>query len=117
VVALLVPHRDRLRRRHDLAVAQGQPVGRVVQERMPAPLRLQQHRERGIAGDLDALDRIHLDRDGKAHGEVSLRRWLSGARTGMATAFDHTGLRALRDGPFSPGSGVNRNGELGVRLC
>ena len=46
---------------------QRQPVGRVVADRMAAPLRLQQQREGRIAADVDPLDRVHLDGDFQAH--------------------------------------------------
>ena len=39
---------------------------------MPPPLRLEQQREARIAGDLDAADVIHLDRDGEGHASASL---------------------------------------------
>ena len=56
----------------DGAVAHGQPVGRVVEKLISAPLRFQQHREGRIARDLDALDRVHLNRNGEGH-ESSLQ--------------------------------------------
>jgi hypothetical protein len=34
---------------------------------MAAPLRLEQQRERGIAADVDPLDRVHLHSDVQAH--------------------------------------------------
>ena len=44
--------------------AEEREVGRrVVEERVPAPLRLEQQRERGVAADVDAVDRVHLAGD------------------------------------------------------
>jgi hypothetical protein len=63
-----------LGRRGDAAVAQRQAVGRVVQEPVPAALRLDEEREGRVAGDPDALDRVHLDRDGEGHRLISVRR-------------------------------------------
>jgi hypothetical protein len=34
----------------------------------PAPLRFEQEREGGIAPDIDALDRVHLEGDLEGHG-------------------------------------------------
>ena len=72
MVALHVAHLDRLHRGHDLGAAHREVVGRVVEQPVPAPLRLEQQREGGIARDPDALDRVHLDGDGEGHGS-SLR--------------------------------------------
>jgi hypothetical protein len=44
-----------------------QLVRRVIAEPMPARLRLQQHREGGIAADIDPLDRVHLHGDIQRH--------------------------------------------------
>ena len=68
VIALHVARLDGLRHGDHLAVAQGQAVGRVVQHPMPPPLGFEQQRKARIAGDLDAADMIHLDRDGEGHG-------------------------------------------------
>ena len=43
-------------------------VGRVIGQPMAALLRLQQQREGGIAADVDARDRVHLDGDVQFHG-------------------------------------------------
>ena len=67
VVALLAPHLDRPAARRHPAVVERQPVGRVVEEPVPARLRLLHDPEGGIGGDVDPLDRIHLDGDVQAH--------------------------------------------------
>ena len=68
VVAHDVAHRERLHGREHDAVALRHPVRRVVGERVPARLRLQQQREGGIAADVDPLDRVHLHGDAQTHG-------------------------------------------------
>jgi hypothetical protein len=68
MVALDVAHRERLHLGHHLAVPHREAVRRVIEQPVPARLRLQQQREGRIAGDPDLLDRVHLDRDGEAHG-------------------------------------------------
>ena len=45
-----------------------QPIGGVMEQAMAARLRLEQQREGRIAGDADALDRVHLHGDGQGHG-------------------------------------------------
>jgi hypothetical protein len=67
MAALLVLHRHRLDAGEDLAVHHGEPVGRVVEERVPAPLRFQHQRESRVAGDVDGRDVIHLDGDFERH--------------------------------------------------
>ena len=67
VVAVDVAHLDGLGDRGDRPSRMRQPVRRVVQERVAARLRFEQHGEGRVARDLDALDRIHLDRDGEGH--------------------------------------------------
>ncbi len=63
VRALDVLHRQRLHSRHHLPVPHREPIGRIVHQRMPPRLRLEQQRERGVARDLDVLDGVHLDGD------------------------------------------------------
>ena len=54
--------------RHELPVAQREIGGRVIEHVVPAPLRFEQEREGGIAPDIDALDRVHLEGDLEGHG-------------------------------------------------
>ena len=73
MVALHVLHRHVLDRRRNPAVAHGELVGRVVEELVPARLRLQHQREAAVTGDVDALDGVHLDGDVQRHGELRYR--------------------------------------------
>ena len=57
---------------HELAVAEREIGGRVVEHVVPAPLRLEQEREGRIAPDIDALDRVHLEGDLEGHGDEAL---------------------------------------------
>ena len=66
MIALRRAHLSGHARRHH-AVAEGQIARAVIEKRMAARLRFQRQREGGIAGDIDLLDRVHLDRDGKRH--------------------------------------------------
>ena len=52
----------------DAPLALDQGLRQIVEQRMPARLRLQRKGEGGIGVDIDALDRVHLDADGEAHG-------------------------------------------------
>ena len=67
MVALQVAHLHRFDPRLDAPFAHDEPVGSVVVQRMPAPLRLQHQGEGGIAGDRDLRDMVHLDRDVEGH--------------------------------------------------
>ncbi len=58
----------------ELAVAQREIVGRVIEHVMAAPLRFEQQREGGIAPDIDALDGVHLEGDFEGHGALLLHR-------------------------------------------
>ena len=80
MIALDVAHGQRLKQGADRSVAQGQPVGRVVEQVMAARLRLETQGERGVALDRDGGDMVHLDRDGKRHDRSSIGLALSGAR-------------------------------------
>ncbi|MCY1544178.1 hypothetical protein D9M68_800390 [compost metagenome] len=63
----LVEYGDRRRQgRNDIA-AQGQRIGRVMQQFVAARLRFQHHGERGIAARIDGGDMVHLDRDFELH--------------------------------------------------
>ena len=54
--------------RDELAVAKREIVRRVVEHVVAAPLRFEQKGEGGIAPDIDALDRVHLEGDFEGHG-------------------------------------------------
>ena len=73
MVAGDIAHHQRPHRGRHFAVAQAQPVGRVIGQRVGARLRFQQQRERRIAADIDPLDRIHLHGDVQAHGQADGR--------------------------------------------
>ncbi len=74
MVAGGVAHGKRPHARRHLAVAQREPVGRVIGQRVGARLRFQQQRERRIAADIDPLDRVHLHGDVQAHDVIGVRR-------------------------------------------
>jgi len=80
VIARLRPDGDRMRSGPHAAVAIVQPIDGIVPEPMATLLRLQHEREAGIAGDVDALHRIHLHGDTQAHSRSpqpiqALRMW------------------------------------------
>src|SRR5207244_5949782 len=54
-------------------VAQDQGLGQIVEQNVPAPLRLQGERKSRIRVDVDRVDRIHLDRDGERHDDLPFR--------------------------------------------
>ncbi len=68
MVALLVAHRHLLDAGENLAAEHGQPVGRIVEKRVAAALRLQRQREAGVAGNRHGRDVVHLDGDFQRHG-------------------------------------------------
>ena len=67
MIADLVAHGQRLHAREHAAPHLRQPVRRVVGQRVPARLRLQQQRKGRIAADVDPLDRVHLHGDIQQH--------------------------------------------------
>ena len=70
VGADLVDDLKRLAARQQAVAMQGE-VGRGVVEEVVAPfLRLQQDRERGIAADVDPLDRVHLTGNAQGHWDL-----------------------------------------------
>ena len=83
MVAGNVAHRERPYRGRYFAVAQREPVGRVIGQRIGALLRLEQQRERRIAADVDPLDRIHLDGDVQAHGGMACWAEIVGCEAGQ----------------------------------
>src|SRR5262249_60483535 len=72
MVAALVAHAERADAGDDMALAQGQIMRTVIQQSVAAALRFQSERKSRITGDIDALDRIHLDCDGERHGRRSI---------------------------------------------
>ena len=66
--ARLVLDREAVAERDELAVAEREVVRRVVEHVVAAPLRFEQEGEGGIAPDIDALDRVHLEGDFEGHG-------------------------------------------------
>ena len=74
MVALDALDRDGMRLRPDAAVAVVQVLGGIVKQAMTARLRRQHQRERGIPGDGDAGERVHLDGDGEGHGRLQRER-------------------------------------------
>jgi hypothetical protein len=73
VVALVVADLHRLHRSVDLAVDKGEPVRRVIGNRMFPALRFQQQCEGRIAADVDPFDRVHLNGDVKAPAVCHVR--------------------------------------------
>ena len=82
MVARLGPHRQALHRRAHRAVAEAQPVRRVVMQRMAARLGFHGQHEGAVRPDVDAVDRIHLDRDAERH--VMPRASMSGPPAAFA---------------------------------
>ena len=68
VFALDVLDRKRLRHSLDMAAVEPQPIGRIMQDVVAARLGLEKKRESRVAGNSDALDRVHLHGDGQGHG-------------------------------------------------
>ena len=71
MVAGDVAHHQRPHRGRHFAVAQAEPIGGVIGQRMGAFLRFQQQCEGRIAADIDPLDRIHLHGNVQAHGQAN----------------------------------------------
>ena len=70
MVAGLVLDGEAVAERDQLAVAEREIVRRVVGHVVTAPLRFEQEGEGGIAPDIDALDRVHLEGDFEGHGAL-----------------------------------------------
>src|ERR1043166_548665 len=67
MIAPLVAHFERPGARHHGAVAEGEIARTIIGERVAARLRFQRQRESRIAGDVNPLDRVHLDGNAKRH--------------------------------------------------
>jgi hypothetical protein len=76
MVAGFVTYRQGLNGREDAALDLRQPVRRVVGQAVPACLRLEQHRKRRVAADVDPLDRVHLHGDIQRHCAPVQNLWL-----------------------------------------
>ena len=105
VVALPAAHLDRPAAGGDPALVERQPVGGVVEQPVPARLRLLHDPEGGIGGDVDPLDRIHLDGDVQGHGRaprarVGRQSWPSAARACKPTS--RRSSRRSRCAPAGP---------------
>src|SRR6185295_9977187 len=94
MIAALITHRKRADAGNDVGFAQGQVAGSVVQQLVPASLSLKGERKRGVAGDVDALDRIHLDCDGERHGGRQLIRRFSASSASVASLWKGSAVRA-----------------------
>ena len=68
MIALLVAHVDRMAGGEQRPAVKRQRLGLVIEELVSAPLRLEHDGEGRIAGDIDALDRVHLHGDTERHG-------------------------------------------------
>ena len=67
VTAFVVVDGKRANRRKNSAVQHGEPVGRVIGQRMAPCLRFEQQSKGGIAADIDAVDGVHLHRNVEPH--------------------------------------------------
>ena len=65
--AFLILDGQRPHRREHVVPALRESIGRVVEQRMPARLRLEQQRKGRIPGDVDGFDGVHLAGDGERH--------------------------------------------------
>jgi hypothetical protein len=54
-------------RMEPVVLVQRQAADIVMEQRMAARLRRQHQGERGIARDIDRMERVHLDRDAQGH--------------------------------------------------
>src|SRR3546814_16528447 len=67
MVAALAPHRERAGMGVKAVVPEGEVARQVVVDGVAAALRLKRQHKARIGNDVDALDRVHLEGDGKAH--------------------------------------------------
>jgi hypothetical protein len=106
MAARLAPHLDRPAARRHPPVVERQPVGGVVEEPVPAGLRLLHDPEGRVGGDVDPLDRIHLDGDLQAHAlpRLGLSRAVMAERPSGGKGAETAGRAA--DAPVPP----SRNG-------
>ncbi len=63
MIALDIAHLQRLDSSKDPAVAHSQSVGGVMKQFEATRLRFERHGKGGIAGNIDAGDMVHLERD------------------------------------------------------
>ena len=67
MIAVDPAHRQRTGMGDDRTVPETEIVRQIMEQRMTAPRGFQRQRKGAVAVDVDCIDRIHLDRDGKAH--------------------------------------------------
>ena len=67
VAAGLAPHRKRPHAGEDPALAIEHVARQIVKQPVAAALGLERQHEAAVGLDVDVLDRVHLDGDGKAH--------------------------------------------------
>ena len=67
VTTFFAPHRQPACASQYAAVMEHQILGQVVVQRVAPALRLQGEDEGRVGVDVDVFDRVHLNRDGKAH--------------------------------------------------
>ncbi len=67
VIVLRISHGQRTGPRGHQPIAKGEVARPVIEQRMAAGLRFQRERKGGIARDVDALDRVHLDGNSERH--------------------------------------------------
>ncbi len=78
MVVALAPDLERLDAREQPAVAEGQVLGNVMEETVPALLTFQRQHEGAVGVDIYAGDVVHLDGDGEAHSGLLAFRAFSG---------------------------------------
>ena len=70
VVAALTANLERLHPRDQPAMAEGKVLRQVMIQPVPALLAFQRKHEGAVGIDIDAGNRVHLNGDGEAHGEL-----------------------------------------------
>ncbi|PAV69544.1 hypothetical protein WR25_06090 [Diploscapter pachys] len=123
-------YRHRMRLRPDAAVGVIQVLGEVMEQPVPARLACQHQREARIAGDVDLIERVHLDGDGEGHGHT--REWvgsgwdLGGGRwnvtrsargSGRSGRYVVAGRRGAERLSCEGDEGVSRRGAEGAEVC
>ena len=73
MIALLIADLEFLDARENLAAEHRQPVGRVMEKLVSAPLRFERQGKRRVSGNRDGRDMVHLDGDFERHGASSGR--------------------------------------------
>src|SRR5690349_6538510 len=78
MIAALVLDSERSRAGDHDRIPEREVARAVVKELVAAGLSLESEREGGIRGDLDPLDRVHLDGDSQGHEASSVQAALQG---------------------------------------